>query len=561
MFNKNAVPAFVFFALAAVAPAEEKKLEILQQNWGDADRHTFWYIDQGSKIMPMSWFLSLECGSTQKQCDATGLFSSPPNLKNYGFVIDTSGIPGTLNPHHLPIGFTSGTHNGVEYAGVTCAACHTGNIQYGGRSILVEGAPSMLNFDLFLSEMVDALLETQGNQVKFARFQKKLHDDYKVQLDVSAFNARVAKLKIRRDINTPTNPAGFGRVDAFGHIFNQVAVEHLGNPTTASHKPDAPASYPMLWDIAQHFFVQWNYSAPNLGEGETALGSLMRNIGEVLGVFGELEIKPRHLPTIPIIDVTARPYYKSSAEIANLREVEGLLASLHAPKWPFETPKQADIDTGKETYKHECKSCHEIYEGQTPYPAAPFRTEHVGTDPTLANNFLNLKAPSGKLEGVPKGILLWGSSLDPGILTFRGEQPLNELTAQLALNALPSVLEQAEALKLGIAEVAVVGKGPYYKARPLDGIWASPPYLHNGSVPSLAELLKPADQRVKSFCVGDWQYDPDPVGYKSYDGAACPPGTAKVDTTVPGSSNAGHPYGVNLSVEEKRCLVQFLKTL
>jgi hypothetical protein len=560
MFNKNAVPAFIFFALTAVAPAEEKKLETLPQNWVDADQRTFWYIDQGSKIMPMSWFLSLECSSKQKNCDATGLFSATANLESYGFVTDPSRTPEPLNPHGLPIGFTSGTHDGVEFAGVTCAACHTGNIRYGGRSILVEGAPSMLNFDLFLSEMVDALLETQGNQAKFARFQKKLQDVYQVKLDVSAFNARVAKLKTRRDINTPTNPAGFGRVDAFGHIFNQVAVEHLGNPTTASHKPDAPASYPMLWDISQHLFVQWNYSAPNLGEGAPALGSLMRNIGEVLGVFGEIEIDRRHL-VIPHIDLTIRPYYKSSAEIANLREIEGLLADLRAPKWPFETPKQADIDAGLVTYNHQCAGCHAIYTGQTPYPAAHVRIEHVGTDPMLANNFLNLKAPSGKLEGVPKGILLWGSWLDPGILIFRGEQPLNELTAQLALNALPSTLDQAVALNLGIAEVAVVGKGPYYKARPLDGIWASPPYLHNGSVPSLVELLKPADQRVKSFCVGDWQYDPDRVGYQAYDGSNCPKGTAKVDTTVPGSSNAGHPYGMNLGPEDKRCLIEFLKTL
>ena len=107
---------------------------------------------------------------------------------------------------------------------------------------MIEGAPSMLDFDHFLADLKD-------------------------------FDARTARLLTRRRINTPApaaGPAGFGRVDAFGHIFNQVVVEHLGNPESENTTPDAPASYPALWDIAQHPFVQWNYSAPNLGVGQQA---------------------------------------------------------------------------------------------------------------------------------------------------------------------------------------------------------------------------------------------------------------------------------------------------
>ena len=52
-----------------------------------------------------------------------------------------------------------------------------------------------------------------------------------------------------------------------------------------------------------------------------------------------------------------------------------------------------------------------------------------------------------------------------------------------------------------------------YKARPLDGIWGTPPFLHNGSVPTLFELLSPVYERRSEFWVGNHEYDPARVGY------------------------------------------------
>jgi len=79
---------------------------------------------------------------------------------------------------------------------------------------------------------------------------------------------------------------------------------------------------------------------------------------------------------------------------------------------------------------------------------------------------------------------------------------------------------------------------PSYKARPLAGIWATPPFLHNGSVPSLYEMLLPADKRTKSFLMGTKDFDPQKVGYILRDS-----GKGFVfDTTQPGNSNAGHQF-------------------
>jgi len=94
-----------------------------------------------------------------------------------------------------------------------------------------------------------------------------------------------------------------------------------------------------------------------------------------------------------------------------------------------------------------------------------------------------------------------------------------------------------------------------YKAGPLWGIWATAPYLHNGSVPSLYQLLLPANQRVKKFWVGNREFDPVNVGFD------ITTGTFELDTMVPGSRNTGHEYGTHITDEERWQLIEYLKTL
>jgi hypothetical protein len=97
-----------------------------------------------------------------------------------------------------------------------------------------------------------------------------------------------------------------------------------------------------------------------------------------------------------------------------------------------------------------------------------------------------------------------------------------------------------------------------YRARPLNGIWATAPYLHNGSVPSLYDLLLPSAQRPRIFYVGSWEFDPVHVGVETgspFNGAFT------FDARLPGNSNAGHEYGIGLSEPEKMALIEYLKTL
>src|SRR5262249_47532085 len=84
-----------------------------------------------------------------------------------------------------------------------------------------------------------------------------------------------------------------------------------------------------------------------------------------------------------------------------------------------------------------------------------------------------------------------------------------------------------------------------YKARPLDGVWATPPFLHNGSVPNLYQMLVPGADRSARFYLGSTRFDPKHVGYETSQF----PGAFELDTSRPGNHNTGHEFR-NLTLEE-----------
>jgi hypothetical protein len=102
-----------------------------------------------------------------------------------------------------------------------------------------------------------------------------------------------------------------------------------------------------------------------------------------------------------------------------------------------------------------------------------------------------------------------------------------------------------------------------YANQPLDGIWLRGPYLHNGSVPTLRELLEPAAKRRREFYRGYDVIDRTRVGFISDRSEEGGRPFFKFDTRLPGNGNQGHEgdeYGTSLSSEEKDALVEFLKT-
>jgi mono/diheme cytochrome c family protein len=99
-----------------------------------------------------------------------------------------------------------------------------------------------------------------------------------------------------------------------------------------------------------------------------------------------------------------------------------------------------------------------------------------------------------------------------------------------------------------------------YANQPLDGIWLRGPYLHNGSVPTLRDLLEPPERRPAKFFRGYDVIDRAKVGFVSNVGQADGRSFFLYDTSVPGNSNGGHTYGVTLPDADKQAIVEYLKT-
>ena len=99
-----------------------------------------------------------------------------------------------------------------------------------------------------------------------------------------------------------------------------------------------------------------------------------------------------------------------------------------------------------------------------------------------------------------------------------------------------------------------------YANQPLDGIWLRGPFLHNGSVPTLHDLLEPPDRRPRVFYRGYDVFDQTNVGFVSNVSQADGRTFFRYDTSVPGNGNGGHLYGTSLPDTDKRALVEYLKT-
>jgi mono/diheme cytochrome c family protein len=110
-------------------------------------------------------------------------------------------------------------------------------------------------------------------------------------------------------------------------------------------------------------------------------------------------------------------------------------------------------------------------------------------------------------------------------------------------------------------ELANAMKASGYVARRLDGIWIRGPFLHNGSVPSVGDLLKPSAKRTATFYRGNNLLNRADIGFVSDLAQEKGLHFALFDTSLPGNSNSGHLYGTGLSDQDKKAIVEYLKTL
>ena len=630
-------------------------IKYLDQGWTAADSLWFYNTTQGSNMMPYDLFLELE------QAGMSDLFRAHENMNRYRY-LQQKASPN--NPDALPVGWVKDRYQGKNYVGLTCAACHTGQINYQGTGIRIDGGPASADMEGLMIDIVHAMQSTLNDETVRTRFIKNVMargsyaSEAEVLIDLKKYYQRLESYII---VNRSPTQYGYARLDAFGRIYNRV-LEHIINERELRellrdqrimrddgmseeelnkimedvdkvlsseqrdhvveglskvltkwqlgrlrkelfNPPDAPVSYPFLWDIPQHDYVQWNGIAANAG-----LGPIGRNAGEVIGVFGTLDWAEADRPTLSTIigkqtSGNTRVSFDSSVNVHNLRRIESHLHGLQSPKWPEEilgALNKSSALRGEQLFNRYCESCHveiDRTSSDRRVVAHISRVSDVGTDPKMAENSFKYQGLSGILRnqylGVGVGDILLDRKAPVAALLTKATLNVvatpdpdkwfvhrwvdwvsNLITAYTYNEIRPSIKHGNYDPDTTANPLASLNS---YKARSLNGIWATAPFLHNGSVPTLYDLLLPkkrpndplhGEYRPDKFEVGSREFDPIRVGLKStgYKGFT-------FDTSFPGNSNTGHEYASGhtaqtngkilpaLTKEQRLDLLEYLKTL
>jgi hypothetical protein len=540
---------------SAKAQSSGDNVTYLNQAWSQDDREWYYHFSQGSAIIPYDIFLNLEIADGQE------LFRSDANSARYGLVPDA---PNWINPDGLPIGISKTTVAAPikgwpagDYVGLTCAACHEGQLDYKGKHVRIQGGINhTLDFQALTRALDDALQATLIDTAKFNRLAARLKADSadakdKLHMRLESGAARVHEFATRSAASP--YPWGPGRIDALTEIQNRQFAT-LPNIPENTATPIAPVKPPFLWNAPQGLFTQWS---------AIGVDPIDRNFGETVGVF---------LPIDLISKSPEEGLFQSNAAIGELHRVEDQLARLAPPSWPEEVFGKIDREKakqGKALFMEYCSSCHNAWPYRWTEPnkygkrfilVGLVPQTYVGTDRT------QFEAPKPFVfTGVTANYLPpeFRKPMLPADLFFGlGERPIRERAiAQLKLT------DDELASLNGYRELPLPPFPDHvYKAAPRDGVWATPPFMHNGSVPNLYEMLIPATERTKKFWLGG-DFDPVKVGFDT----TATSGTFLMDTTLLGNSNAGHSFqegprgdgiiGPLLTDDERWALVEYLKSI
>jgi mono/diheme cytochrome c family protein len=446
----------------------------------------FYQMPQGTQIISYDIFLNLEVAGGQE------LFRSDAITERYG-LIPQAANPRT-NPDALPIGLTKtvtaeGRWKG-EAIGMTCAACHTAQLAYKGNRIRIDGGvANAFNFMAYMHAFDDALQATLTDTAKFDRLAMRL-----------GASSSEAKSALRKRFESDAEPVhqyrtrtlitpvtwGPARIDALTLIGDRLMATATGIPENWS-PPLAPVKPPFLWNAPHGSWTQW---------GGSQQDPILRNLGETMGVFMPMDLRSK---------TPAEGLFDSSAVPLNLKKIEDALWRLAPPKWPEDVLGNIDREKalqGKALFVSYCAGCHNAW----PY---------TWTEPNkYGKRFLQVGLVPQKHVGTESQFTYQRPYMITGRLSsylpppYEGKEivPADVFKAALARRVVAKALEKLKLTEAETAELHGYRVDPLppapegvYKAAPRDGVWATPPFLHNGSVPNLYEMLLPAGERTKKF--------------------------------------------------------------
>lgn len=442
-----------------------------------------------------------------------------------------------------PIGFSRKNiqHLGnLSAIGINCASCHVAQITStsSDKPIRILGVTSHFNVEGFFGSVLVATFKTSDpeNMKRFLRDYvsdtEKVHGDHAETAVNSAWAKQQDKIlaviksdpfggkdvapgelqKISPDdVKLNIKALDKGDLDLASQVHSMLKLLH--NMRAALHVPDQPPdkippqSGPGRNDAfgllaASLLSSPQPYSPIKFG--------LVWNVGQRTWVHWDGNTKSPIARNLLASLGLGAPMHGKHGDLtfADVKRQTDLSEKIAPPKYPFTIDSEA-AGRGAPLFEQNCNSCH----GGPESDKRLFAVADVGTDPHRAEMF------SQKLA-----------------------DGFNKFLADLES-------EGYQAPK----EVGVRSTGKYWAAT-LSGVWARSPYLHNGSVRTMQELLTSPDQRAKTFHRGSKVFDEKEMGYTN-------DGTYVFDTAGSGNSNSGHDYGTKLSDSEKHDLIEYLKTL
>ena len=515
----------------------------------------------------------------------------------------------------------------IRMLGTNCAVCHSGELQFKGKNFWVEGSSNMVNVRAFfqdLSKSTLSVLVVPENTRTFFKALKvpnaeakaaELNDYFSKRMAEEShglFNAGklstkltllMAKIFHDRDrlfkghaaiadslekmlrltygfsdqdnigdlkarmrylgyLMVGTSPAlketksGYARTDAFGRIGNLV----LRGDSPIDYT--APVSLPWIWGLKYMAMIHYNANSNSV---------IMRNTGQSLGL-GSIILDPQTKD--------------STTNLYNLSRIEALVHKIKVPEWKevfkgetaTELKIQQDLaEKGQKLYESNCKACHETKNFVGPTKGLRMynmtQLSELRTDSMAAQNAIKPIQNNKFQEVIYSGVegikerFYQKYSVQPQ--TIKKWEYFDLRGAEFFRDTFNGFTEQDMAAKQ--AQYGAIKPGYAYKARHLSGVWATAPFLHNGSVPNLYYLLSPQSQRPKVFLVKSRKFDPKMVGYESAivetSKLNCTEREDCFNTRDIGKSNTGHEFfnyhekNRPFSDVEKYAIIEYLKLL
>ena len=531
----------------------------LDQGWSAHEIKFYAHATEGTNLAPLDFVLHLPDPAKPDRLFIDRLTTE------YGMIPSPKS---EMNPHGLPVGFAIDKRPAAPeigdrvYVGVTCSMCHTRQLSFRRADapddtwlLQVHGGPSLVEYSRFKNDLFGAFLAVVSDDDLARRFAQGVFGKEPQADDIAALRGEIREFmgpvlmgqEVMKDGNVADVDSGPGNLDALSQgYYNNVGLtgwlQQKGLVPPSDTLPSFPrmegvSNYPPMWFSPHDTWAQWFAEIHHPGPRNWIMA------------VSTSEVRPPKMIAAQKQAVTV-----ATVHFDNIAEIQQSLEVLRTPKWPEDVLGPIDhaaAERGRAIFEQQCASCHTRTVLVPNELGIVFKYRpafDVGTDPVAYQQF---KDSGDRVSGLV--------SLSNSLLKLRQAQLTKQVGADEAENYI-KMDSRGRPNQFALAgdesadNATWPKSGAAYWAPPMEGVFATSPYFHNGSVRTLTEVLTPPAERAKTFHMGTNAFDAAGVGLKDE-------GHYVYDTSQLAKGNGGHPFGTDLPADQKATLIEYLKSM